>query len=173
MSPCLNERALLRMYTHESTVAERSHLRLCADCAERYDLFTEELEVIGHVLQAPPPRAVQPDRVWSIRMHWVPMAAGCITLLALMLGVGWRGRPSATQSAASTSTVSAFAADLSAALFAPSDPDGGGQLASEAPYLEAALDAGQLCTQERFFTGECNDQVSAFVIEASDEEAIR
>ena len=90
MNRCLNERALLRMYTHESTAAERSHLRLCADCAERYDLFTEELEAIGHVLQSPPRLAIEPRRLWSIQMPWVPATAGCLALLALVLGVAWR-----------------------------------------------------------------------------------
>ena len=34
--------------------------------------------------------------------------------------------------------------------------------ALEVAYVDAALEAGQPCSRDRFFTGECNDQVSAF-----------
>ncbi len=84
MNRCLNERALLRIYTHEGTAAEQSHLRLCADCAEHYEQLVEDLETIGQVLEAPPPGA-QIRVALPRRERWMSAAAACIVLIALVL----------------------------------------------------------------------------------------
>src|ERR1019366_2231917 len=46
MNRCLSERALLRAHMAEATGAEHAHLRLCADCAERFDALVEDLHAI-------------------------------------------------------------------------------------------------------------------------------
>jgi len=171
MSRCLNEAALLRIHTRESVADERSHLRLCADCAERYKLLVQDLETIGRVLEAPPLGAENRRRSPSWRLQWMPVAtAACAALLVMVVGVAWLQRRVPVQVAARPSGVSAFADDLSAALFAGADTNTLPQLGGDAPYVEAALQAGQPCTQERFFTGECNDQVSALLMDVSDTE---
>jgi len=168
MTRCLNESALLRLHMRESVAAERSHLRLCADCAERYERLVEDLETIGRVLEAAPPALERREaRAW--RAGWLPVAAAaCAAVLVVVAGGVWRRGPAPV--AARAGNMSAFADDLSAALFASADPSALLPLAADAPYVTAALQAGQPCTQERFFTGECNDQVSALLIEASDSD---
>ncbi len=164
MNRCLDERVLLRMYMHESSAAEQSHLRLCADCTEHYDQLVVDLETIGHALEAPPSAAVS-RRASAARMPWVPAAVACAALAVVMLVFAWVRRSSPVQVATRIHSVSAFAGDLSDALFATSAASAFVPLAEEAPYLEAALNAGQPCTQDRFFRGACNDQLSALMIE--------
>ena len=163
MNRCPNEYALVRIYTHEGTAAEQSHLRFCADCAERYDLLVEDLATIGQALDAPPAAELRERAPW--RMRWVPAAAACVALLAVAFGLARLREPSRMQVASRTASSSAFAADLSAALFASSEVDALPQLAAETPYLEAALDAGRPCTQDGFLSGECSDQLSALLSE--------
>jgi hypothetical protein len=164
MNHCLSERMLFRIYLHERLGTERAHLRLCADCAERYDDLTEDLETISRVLEAPPPaskiRGVSP---W---WRWVGVATACTALIALVVGVTQPRDEAGIEVAAGTSAVSAFAADLSAALFATSGTHARRQFAEEAPYLTAALEAGEPCTRDRFLTGECNDQLSALLMDS-------
>ena len=162
MNRCLSERALLRVSTEGGSVAEHSHLQLCADCAERYDALAEDLALIGRALQAPPPREMPSPSAW--RVAWVPAGAS-IAVIGAMVGILWWREPSPARVAARPTAISTFAADLSAALFATSRTAAPTQLASEAPYLEAALDEGQPCTRDRFLAGQCSDELSALLTE--------
>ena len=177
MNRCLNERALLAIYTHEGTAAEESHVRLCADCAERYELLVQDLKTIGQVLEAPPP-AWQGRRVlaWQLpwRLPWIPVAIASAALLVVALGIAWVRLSSPVQVALSVNDVSAFTADLSNALFGTGDanavPQGDAnavpQMVAEVSYLDAALDAGHPCTPDQLLTGDCDDQLSALMIES-------
>jgi len=174
MNRCLSEPALLRLHLHDGTAdgtaGEPAHLRQCAECAERYDRLVEDLEMIARVLEAPPVPVGEPRRIWSWRTLWIPVAIGCAALAVLALDLGWLRTPPMAQAprahvGASNSRLAAFAADLSDALFPAADTNGFPQLAAEAPYLEAALEAGQPCSRDRFLSGECNDEVSAFLAE--------
>ncbi len=163
MNRCLNERALLRVCMREGTAAEHSHLRRCADCAERQDQLEEDLETIGWALSTVPPQVARVRRLAWQPAAWMTAAVACAVLGVLVLDVAWlRLSPPVQIERASVST---FAADLSAALFPMNDSSATPQLAAEAPYLEAALEMGQPCTQERFFAGECDDQLSPVLIE--------
>ena len=82
-----------------------------------------------------------------------------------MLGILWWREPSPPRVGTRLTAGSTFATDLSAALFATSRTAAPTQLASDAPYLEAALDEGQPCTGDRFLAGQCNDELSALLIE--------
>ena len=169
MKQCLNERVLLRVHTREGTLAEREHLRLCADCAERYDQLAEDLDVLRHILQEPPPAAAV-RRVEPFRVGWVPLAAAAALVVALA-SASLLHQPASVpvQLAARSTTVSAFATDVSAALFADSIPTTIAALTtSDASYLQAALDAGSLCTPDRYDSGECDDQLSALLLEANE-----
>ncbi len=165
MNRCLSERAMLRVYLEEGTAAERSHLRLCAACAQSYDAFVDDLQVIGDVLAntPPPPRAA--SRAPGVHFGWVP-ATVMAALLAVVASVVLLHRSAPEQIAARSPNVSAFAADVSAALFA--SPGAGDILPAdfETSYLDAALEAGVACTQERYFNGECADQLSALFLES-------
>ena len=125
---------------------------------------------MGSYLLDAPPLAAESRRRSPWQLQWVPIAAtACAALLVVVVGVAWLQRSVPVQVAAHSSSVSAFADDLSDALFASADANAL-QWAADAPDVAAALQAGQPCTQERFFTGECNDQVSALLIDASDME---
>lgn len=165
MNRCLNERALLQIYTREGTVAEQSHLRLCADCAERYESLVQDLETIGRVLEAPPP-VWEDRRVSAWRLAWIPAAVACAALLLVSLDVASVRRSSPVQVARGLASDAVLAADLSNALFANSDANALSTGIVEVSYLDAALDAGHPCTQERFLDGDCDDQLSAFMIES-------
>lgn len=168
MTECLSERTLLQLHTRDGAAAERQHLRLCADCAERYDKLAEDLDTLRHILAAPPPRPAVP-RANPLRVGWVPVAAAAVVLLAVFVIAPWLRpeAPAPTPIAASGATVAAFAADVSAALFADSTPALTVAVAtSDASYLQAALDAGSPCTRDRYLNGACDDQLSALLFES-------
>ncbi len=164
MKQCLSERALVRLYLREGTATQQFHLRMCADCAERYEQLVGDLDAIGQVLKAPPPVG-EIGRASLWRLRWAPAAVACVLLVVLVLDAVWLRPSSPVEVAVRTSSVSAFATDLSDALFGPSDANAIPPVAVEASYLEAALEAGQPCTRERLLTGECSDEVSAFLTE--------
>jgi len=164
MKRCLSERALVRLYLREGTATQQFHLRMCADCAERYQQLFDDLDTIGQVLGAPPPVG-EIDRVAPWRLRWMPAAIACAVLVVLVLDAAWLRRSSPIEVAERASSASAFATDLSEALFGPSDASRITALAAETPYLEAALEAGQPCTRDRLLAGECSDEVSAFLAE--------
>jgi hypothetical protein len=164
MNRCLNERALLALYTHEGTAVAQAHLRLCVDCAERYKLLVQDLETIGQALEAPPPVS-EGRRVLAWRIPWIPAAIACAALLLVALDVAWVRRISPVQVGRRVPSDSVFAADLSNALFATGDANAVPQGVVELSYLDAALDAGHPCTQDRFLAGACDDQLSALLIE--------
>ncbi len=178
MNRCLNERALLDVAIGEGTAAQHAHLRLCADCAERHDAFSEDLQVIGDALVQAPGRlpdlaAHSGQRQRFMRksapanplVRWVPIAAAATVLLAVGLTLTLQRAPSAIQVSSHSGNVPAFAADVSEALFADGDDTDNGQMGSDAPYLQAALEGDLPCTQERFYNGECDDQVLALVLD--------
>src|ERR1700687_630861 len=161
MNQCLSEGALLGVLSGDGTTTMHTHLRLCADCAERYDALTNDLEVIGAVLAQPPPQTSLVTRVDIWLLRWVPAVVAVVVLVGAGVVVNRLLAPVPAEFAAYRGSTSALAADVSAALFAGDDASGGTQLAYEAPYLQAALEAGLLCTQERFFRGQCTDSLSA------------
>ncbi len=61
--------------------------------------------------------------------------------------------------------MSAFAADVSAALFADTDTE---FASPESEPLAAAFQAGRTCTQEAYFNGDCSDQLSMLLWESSE-----
>jgi hypothetical protein len=164
MNRCLNERALVALHTREATPAQQAHVRLCADCAERYDSVVADLKTIGRVLKTPPP-AWEARRVLASWVRWVPAAIACAALLLVILDVAWVRRLSPMQGARRVDHDVTFAADLSNALFAAVDANSIQPNIIEVSYLDAALDAGHPCTQDRYLNGDCNDDVSALMIE--------
>jgi hypothetical protein len=166
MNRCLRERALLSVFAGEGTAAQHTHLRLCADCAERYDGLIDDLEAIGDGLRHTPPAARALSDVPGAFLRGLPFAAAAGVLLVVGLTVTQLLAPTPAPVASRSANVPAFAADVSAALFASGDDSNTVQIASDAPYLQAALEAGLPCTQDDFFNGECDDQVAAIAFES-------
>jgi hypothetical protein len=167
MNRCLSERALLRVSLKEATGAEHAHLRLCADCAERYDALADDLHAIDAILTKTPPPALLTSRLPRWRMGWAPVAAFAVLLAAVVSVLSLR-QPTPLPMTSRNTNVSGFAADVSAALFAGADAGDFPQIESGPADLRVALEAGWACTQDRYFNGECNDQLSVLLVEASD-----
>lgn len=164
MKPCLNEQTLLQLYAGDGSAAERQHLRLCADCAEHYDSLAEDLDTLRHILAAPPPRRALRH---ANPVSWLPVAAAAVALLAVLVGIPRLRRQASApaENAAAGASVAAFAADVSAALFADGAPPVTVALATtDTSYLQAALDSGP-CTRDRYLDGVCDDQLSALLFE--------
>lgn len=166
MRRCLNERALLRVYLNEPTADDAFHLRMCADCAERYDAFVDDLEAIDAALSGTPPPAVARRVVSPWRAGWVP-AAALAAAVAVVVGMTVMRSAAPPETATHRTTVSQFAADVSDAVFASAADSEEFATAADAPDLGAALDAGRPCTREQILEGECNDDVSVLLF-ASD-----
>ena len=168
MKRCLTERALLRVHSRDGSAAEREHLQLCPNCAERYDALAEDLRLLQRTLEEPEPAAAVHHVSFPFRLGWVPVAAAAAALLALVVGVRWLRQPMSgpLQVASRSSNVAAFAADVSTALFANNDATTVALASNDAPYLQAALNAGSPCTRDRYFNGECDDQLSALILES-------
>jgi len=164
MNHCLDEPTLLRVSMEEGTAAEQWHVRSCRECGQRYTRLVADLASIRHVLvDTPPPRIVtrhplpRPGR-------WMAAAAACAALLLWGIRVAHVHDGMSPSLTEPNGSLTALADDLSAALF-ESDVNRYPQLALDAPYVEAALTAGQPCTRDGFYAGECNDQLSAFTTE--------
>jgi len=169
MKRCLSERALFRVRSQDGTAAEREHLQVCPDCAQRYDALDEDLSLLQRVLEEREPAAAVQHLSPRLRLGWMTLAAAAAAVLALVVSVPLlhQPTPAPVQTAVRHSSVSAFAADVSAALFANNDATTAVALATtDAPYLQAALDAGAPCTRERYFNGECDDQLSALILDS-------
>ncbi len=93
------------------------------------------------------------------------IAATAAVLVAVLVSVRAFRQPGAVPVARRSAAVAAFAADVSAALFPDSAPTTIALATNDTSYLQAALDVGSLCTQERYLNGECNDQLSALLFE--------
>ncbi|MGD0946019.1 MAG: hypothetical protein ABSA52_01205 [Candidatus Binatia bacterium] len=167
MNRCLSKRALLRAYLKEASGAEHAHLRLCVDCAGRYDALVDDLHAIDAILTTTPPPAVVTRRLSRWHMGWAP-AAAFVVLLAAVASVISLHRPAPPPVPSRSTNVSAFAADVSLALFASADASDFPQIESAPSDLGAALEAGWACTQDGYFNGECNDQLSMLLFEESD-----
>lgn len=164
MNRCPSERAVLSVYLKEATAAEETHLRQCAACAHRYETLVDDLHAINAVLTSAPPPMAEAGRLSGMHIGWLP-AAAFVVVLTVVAGVIALRRPAPLPMTARNTAVAALAADVSAALFAETDVDAP---LMESEPLATAFEAGRTCTQERYFDGECNDQLSVLLLEASD-----
>jgi len=165
MRRCLRERALFDVLSGDGTPAQHAHLRLCAGCAERFDALSDDLGAISGVLAQRPPWRVARRVAWP-RQRWVPLGVAAAVLLAVGVATTLLRAPAPVPLALSSASMPAFADDVSAALFASGDDSGSAPSAIDAPYLQAALEAGLPCTQQRIFDGECEDQIFALVLQS-------
>jgi hypothetical protein len=182
MNRCLDDRALVLAAIDERSAETRVHLGSCRSCSSRYAQLTGDLDVIGAALRGAPPRLTPAPSSHHTERFWVAAALAMAAAVTLIVALQWLRRPAGTEfarvSGASSATtrardVSAYAEEVSEAMFDPADQrlssgifdvatrDNGQRLTPEAATLQEALEAGPVCTGGRFIDGDCNDYVSA------------
>jgi hypothetical protein len=96
---------------------------------------------------------------------WIPAAAVSVATIAIVVSIGWLRQPAPAQRAAGNRNLSAFADDVSSAVFAGVGFGDAVDVRADAPDLRVAMADGWPCTRDAFFNGECSDQVSALLLE--------
>src|ERR1700690_2295375 len=84
MNRCLRDRALSRITAGGGTPAQRAHLRVGPDCAERDDGLADDVAAIGNVLVQGPPTGYAVSHMPGV-FSWAPLAAAAAVLLAVGL----------------------------------------------------------------------------------------
>ena len=151
---CLSEEALFGLSEGAGTESHQEHLASCEYCTQRYQRLIQDLELLGHVLQQPPPLHTiirprqapffQPIWRWSVRVT-------AVAALCALVWTGWwlRGplQLMLSPGALNTEVLSFVKADAVPALFSTSQI-GVGRIPTEATdgdYLVAAVDGGWPC----------------------------
>ena len=147
----------------EGTAAEYDHLRLCADCAERYDALLEDLELIGDVLKGPPPRRPAFAGAFSSRVPRLAVAGAGIAMLAVVLAAGslWRRSPATAEPQAAN--VRGLAEEVSIALLSADDLQPVSASGPDVSDVRAALSGRWPCPWEESGGAECDDDLSALL----------
>jgi hypothetical protein len=185
MNRCLDDRALLLAAIGEASAGERAHLASCRSCRSRNAQLKGDLDVIGTALRGVPPRPASAPSSDHADRFWVAALAMAATV-TLIVALQWlrgpaatelarvSGAPSVTARSRDVGAVSAYAEEVSAAMFDTAADrrlssgifdvatrDNGQRLTPDAARLQEALEAGPVCTGGRFVDGDCNDYVSA------------
>ncbi len=160
---CLRERRYLSVQAGEGTPAEYRHLRQCADCAERYDALLEDLELIGAVLTAPPPRLSAPAGAFSSRVPRLTVAGAGIATLAVALVAGNLWLRSPVTAAREPANVGGLAEEFSIALLSADDLQPVSATGPDVSDVRAALSGHWPCPWEESGGGECDDDLSALL----------
>ena len=160
---CLSERRFLSVQAGEGTAADYNHLRLCADCAERYDALLEDLELIGEVLKAPPPRLPATAGAFSSRVPRLAVAGVGVTILAAVLVAGGVWRRSAVSVLPEPANVGGLAEEISIALLSADDLLPASAPGPDVSEMHAALSGRWPCPSVESASGECDDDLSALL----------
>jgi hypothetical protein len=147
MTQCLEDKALFLLSEGEANEAQQSHLQSCQTCAQRYYEIKRDLRLITHTLrQEPPPLSWIPKT--PILYRSLPIAAGVLLVLALLLDDKqlWRAKFPSDQ--ALNSDVSQFLEQVSEAVF-----DGGRirdieNTSSESDLASLQVALGESCSEE-------------------------
>ena len=147
MSRCLEDKALFLLSEGEANEEQRAHLQRCQICSKRYYDIKQDLRLITHTLQQkPPPLPLAPE--WPVFYRSLPIAAGVLLALALVLGdsrLWWAHSPSEQ---ALNGDVSQFLEQVSEAVF-----DGGRirdieNTSSESDLASLQVALGESCSEE-------------------------
>jgi hypothetical protein len=163
MMRCLDERRLFLLHINDGTSAERAHLRLCADCAERYDALVDDLARIGSALKSPPPRMLAPARPFSPRAPQLVFVGAGVMIAVVALASSWLLRPAPMQVAAAPANVGAFVDEVSVALFQVGDSETGVSIDGDISAVRTALSGRYPCTTAQSLSEECDDELSALL----------
>jgi hypothetical protein len=147
MTRCLQDKALFLLSEGEANEEQRAHLQRCQICSKRYAEIKQDLRLITHTLQQkPPPLPLAPE--WPIFYRSLPIAAGVLLALALVLGDSRLWRANAPSEQALNGDVSQFLEQVSEAVF-----DGGRirdieNTSSESDLASLQVALGESCSEE-------------------------
>jgi hypothetical protein len=147
MTRCLEDKALFLLCEGEANAEQKSHLQSCQACAKRYYEINQDLRLITQTLkQEPPPLPWTPKA--PILYRSLPIAAGVLLVLALVLGDNRLWRPNFPSDQALNSDVSQFLEQVSEAVF-----DGGRirdieNTSSESDLASLQVALGESCSDE-------------------------
>lgn len=147
MTQCLEDKALFLLSEGEANEEHQSHLRSCQACANRYNEIQRDLRLITHTLrQEAPPLPWIPKTPTLYKS--LPIAAGVLLALALVLGDSRLWRQSSPSGQALNGDVSQFLEQVSQAVF-----DGGRirdmeNTAPESDLASLQIALGESCSEE-------------------------
>jgi hypothetical protein len=147
MTRCLEDKTLFLLSEGETNAEQQSHLQSCQACAKRYYEIKRDLRLITHTLrQEPPPLPWTPKA--PILYRSLPIAAGALLAIALVLGDSRLWRPNSASDQALNSDVSQFLEQVSEAVF-----DGGRirdieNTSSDSDLASLQVALGESCSDE-------------------------
>jgi hypothetical protein len=150
MNPCLEDKALFLISEGEVSEEQRSHLRSCPACAERYHDMGRDLSFITQTLHQEPPALRIATRA-PIVYRSLPLAAGVLLAIALLWGESRLSRPDAPSEQTFNGDMSQFLEQVSEAIF-----DRGSTREVEAASSESDLSSVQVALGENC-SAECRE----------------
>jgi len=147
MTRCLEDKALFLLSEGETNAEQQSHLQSCQVCAKRYYEIKRDLRLITHTLQqaAPPlPSAIKAP----IFYRSLPIAAGVLLAIALVLGDSRLWRPNSPSDQELNSDVSQFLEQVSEAVFDSGRIRDIENASSESDLASLQVALGESCSDE-------------------------
>ncbi len=146
MTRCLDHKTLFLLTEGIAGEEDRSHLKSCPVCAERYDEIERDLQLITRTLQQeqPPVRLAVPGT--SIFLKSLPVAAGVLLIIGLMWGESRLWRLNSASEQRLSSDVSQFLEQVSEALFDAGSISEVGTSDADLASVQVAL--GEDCSDE-------------------------
>ena len=152
MNHCLQEEALWLLSEGSGSEKTRTHVANCAQCTERLQQLTSDVQVLSHVLQEAPPQVVVTRSQRALAWGWISLAAACVATFALVWSLAPPREPiprrmNAAPVMQNEEMVNVLEKEVYSALFTNDDLD-----VAEFPsrmstltYVQAALDGGWPC----------------------------
>ena len=147
MNPCLEDKALFLISEGEVSDEQRSHLRSCPACAERYHEIGRDLRCITQTLQQEPPALRIAARA-PIVYRSLPIAAGVLLAMALLWGESRLSRPNSSSEQIPNSDVSQFLEQVSEAIFDRGSIREVETVSSESDLASVQVALGENCSAE-------------------------
>src|SRR5262249_11553452 len=147
MNPCLEDKALFLISEGEVSDEQRSHLRSCPACAERYHEIGRDLRCITQTLQQEPPALRIAARA-PIVYRSLPIAAGVLLAMALLWGESRLSRPDSSSEQIPNSDVSQFLEQVSEAIFDRGSIREVETVSSESDLASVQVALGENCSAE-------------------------
>ena len=147
MNPCLEDKALFLISEGEVSDEQRSHLRSCPACAERYHEIGRDLRCITQTLQQEPPTLRIAARS-PIVYRSLPIAAGVLLAMALLWGESRLSRPDSSSERIPNSDVSQFLEQVSEAIFDRGSIREVETVSSESDLASVQVALGENCSAE-------------------------
>jgi hypothetical protein len=147
MTRCLEDRALFLLSEGEANEEQQSHLQSCQACAKRYYEIKRDLGLITHALRQEPPQ-IQSTLKAPILYRSLPIAAGVLLALALVLGDSRLWWPNSPSDQALNNDVSQFLEQVSEAIFDRGSIREVETASSDSDLASVQLALGENCSAE-------------------------